>query len=132
VDLPEGFQFQYNRPKTEFYKEQQKLCIRPLEQFVSAVIVEYESNRLLSFRLGLTELKFKQSNLWRLFQKFIEISGERFEGKQNTFTKTLLKKKGVRLFKETHATSYVLDVPVLKADLIANRVFDEDAAWIAE
>jgi hypothetical protein len=132
VELPEGFQFQYNRPKTEFYKEQQKLCIRPLEQFISAVIVEYESNRLLSFRHGIGTLKFKQSNLWKLFQKFIEISGERFEGKQNTFTKTLLKKKGVRLLKETHATSYVLDVPVLKADLIANRVFDEDAAWIAE
>jgi hypothetical protein len=132
IDLPEDFQFQYNRPKTEFYKEQQKLCIRPLEQFMSSVIVEYEANRLLGFRLGLSSLKFKQSSLWKLFQKFIEVSGEKFEGKQNTFTKTLLKKKGVKLLKEAIATSYVIDVPALKAEMSTNRVFDEDAAWIAD
>jgi hypothetical protein len=79
VDLPENFQFQYNRPKTDFYREQQKLCIGPLDQFISSLIVEFESNRLLAYRMGLTTLKFKQSSLWKMFQKFIEISGERFE-----------------------------------------------------
>ena len=154
VDLPENFQFQYNRPKTDFYREQQKLCIGPLDQFISSLIVEFESNRLLAYRMGLTTLKFKQSSLWKMFQKFIEISGERFEvplcspnlilllwcggdiddaqGKQNTFTKTLLKKKGVRIFKEALATSYLIDVSVLKGEMIASRVFDEDAMWIVE
>ena len=103
-----------------------------MEQFLSSVIVEYEANRLLSFRMGLTALKFKQSSLWKLFQKFLEASKEVFEGKQNSFTKCLLKKKGVKLLKESIATSYVLDVPVLKADMILNRVFDEDAAWLVE
>ena len=32
VDLPERFQFQFNRPKTDFYREQQRLCIKPLDQ----------------------------------------------------------------------------------------------------
>ena len=99
---------------------------------LSSVVVEYETNRQLSFRLGLTGLKFKQASLWKLFQRFLEASGEKFEGKQNSFTKLLLKKKGVRLFKEALATSYVLDVPVLKADMISNRVFDDDAAWLVE
>ena len=132
VDLPEHFQFQFNRPKTDFYREQQRLCISPFDQFISSVIVEFESNRLLAFRIDITTLKFKQALLWKLFQRFLETSNEHFDGKQNTFTKTLLKRKGVRLLKETLATSYVLDVPILKADMIEKRVFDEDAAWMIE
>ena len=99
---------------------------------MSSVIVEYEANRLLSFRMGLTALKFKQSSLWKLFQNFLQASGEKFEGRQNSFTKCLLKKTGVRLHKESLATSYVLDVPALKSNMVLNRVFDEDAAWLVE
>jgi hypothetical protein len=38
----------------------------------------------------------------------------------------------VRIFKEALATSYLIDVSVLKGEMIASRVFDEDAMWIVE
>ena len=132
VDLPEDYQFQFHRPKTELYKEQQRLCIAPLDQFLSSVLLEFEANRLAAYRTpDGCGLKFRQALLWRMFQRFLEASGgERFDGKQNSFTKALLKRKGVRLVREAAATSYLVDAVVMRAEMVAGRCFDDEAAWL--
>ena len=135
VDLPEQFQFQFNRPKTDFYREQQRLCIKPLDQFMSSIIVEFEANRLLPFRAAACPqptLRFKQAALWRMFQRFLEISGEAFDGRQNSFTRSLTRYKAIQVVHEAAANSYSIDMPLLRAEMIAARAFDEDAMWIID
>jgi len=123
VDLPAHYQFQFHRPKTEFYREQQRLCISPLDQFLSSLVIEYS-------RAGRAVMSFRQPLLWRMFQSFLEASGERFDGRQNSFTKAVLRRRGIT--REPRGQLYVLDMQALKEGMIAGHAFDEDATWLLQ
>ena len=122
VDLPAHYQFQFHRPKTEFYREQQRLCISPLDQFLSSLVVEHSARTAV--------MSFRQPLLWRMFQSFLEASGERFDGRQNSFTKAVLRRRGIT--REPKGQLYVLDLPTLKEGMIAGHAFDEDATWLLQ
>jgi len=99
---------------------------------MSSVIVEFEANRLAAYRASATTLRFKQAALWRMFQRFVEISGEAFDGRQNSFTRSLTRYKGVQVVREAAANAYNVDVPLLKSEMVAARAFDEDSMWIID
>ena len=125
------YSFQESRPVTEFYREAQNMKIPIVSRFVSALIngENDESYTLTgtSFVIDNHSVQVSAAALYKKYQEYHTAGNYKYLQTQTSFGRDISRIEGVKKQRSTKCITYILDLPAIKAKLVACNQYDEDA-----
>lgn len=125
------YSFQDSRPVTEFYREAQNMKIPVVSRFVSALIngENDESYTLTgtSFVINNHRVQVSAAALYKKYQEYHTAGNYKYLQTQTSFGRDIKRIEGVEKQRSSKCITYILDLPAIKAKLIACNHYDEDA-----
>lgn len=125
------YSFQESRPVTEFYREAQNMKIPIVSRFMSALINgENDESYTLTgtpFVVKNHCVEVSAAALYKKYQEYHTAGNYKFLQTQTSFGRDINRIEGAKKQRSSKCITYILDLPAIKAKLIACNQYDEDA-----